>query len=228
VIVSIRERGRLPVLVGGTGLYLRGLLKGIVEAPGRDRKLRARLVALAARHGTARLHGALARVDPGAAARVRPGDRQRIVRALEVYLATRRGLSELIRESPFGADRYASVKIGLSVDRDTLYRVIDARGRAFLRGGAGRGGPPAGGGGLSRDRQRLQGARYRETLCHLRGELSLEEAIALTKRNTRGATQETVDLVPEGGGRHLVRDRPLRSGPFQRTPRACREGAGRG
>jgi len=184
-IRSIQGRGRLAVLVGGTGLYLRGLLKGIVEAPRRDEILRTRLVALAERRGATRLHRLLARVDPAAAARVRANDRQRIVRALEVYSATRRGLSDLIRESPFGPDRYASVKIGLDMDRETLYGVIDARvGRFFADG-------------LVDEVRRLREAGcpdtanafkalgYRETLRHLRGELSLEEAIGLTRRNTR-------------------------------------------
>ena len=184
-IASIQGRGGLPVLVGGTGLYLRGLLKGIVEAPRRDRELRARLVALAERRGAARLHRALARVDPEAAARVPASDRQRIVRALEVYCATRRGLSDLIRESPFGPDRYPSVKIGLRVDRATLDRVIDARVDRFFAEG------------LVEEVRRLRAAGcpdtanafkalgYRETLRHLRGEVSLEEAMVLTRRNTR-------------------------------------------
>ena len=126
-IASIRKRRRLPVLVGGTGLYLRGLLKGIVDAPRRDEAMRARLSALAERRGVAALHRLLARVDRGAAARLGPRDRQRLVRALEVYFTARRGISDLIRDSPFGRDRFASVKIGLDMDRDTLYRIIDAR-----------------------------------------------------------------------------------------------------
>jgi tRNA dimethylallyltransferase len=184
-IASTRGRRRLPVLVGGTGLYLRGLLKGIVEAPPRDEALRARLRSLAERRGTAYLHRLLARVDPEAAARLRPADGQRLVRALEVYRTARRGLSDLIRESPFGPDRFASVKIGLSIDREALYRIIDARVERFFAQG------------LVEEVQRLMQAGhpesanafkalgYRETLRHLRGGLSLEEAILLTQRNTR-------------------------------------------
>lgn len=184
-IDSIRERGRLPVLVGGTGLYLRGLLKGIVEAPRRHEAIRARLLALAQRRGTAHLHRLLRRLDREAAARLLPGDRQRLVRALEVYFASRRGLSELIRESPFGADRYESVKIGLSMEREALYRIIDARVERFFAEG------------LVEEVRRLllagcpeaanafKAIGYQEALRHLRGELGLEETIALTQRNTR-------------------------------------------
>src|SRR5207249_932837 len=79
------------------------------------------------RRGMVFLHRLLGRVDRDAAARLGPGDRQRLVRALEVFFAARRGLSDLIRDSPFGRDRFASVKIGLNMDREALYRIIDAR-----------------------------------------------------------------------------------------------------
>ncbi len=184
-IDSIRRRGRLPVVVGGTGLYLRGLLKGIAEAPRRDEALRARLRALAERRGPAGLHRLLARVDPAGAARLPPADRQRLVRALEVYFVARRGLSDLIGESPFGPDRFATVKVGLSMARESLYRLIDARVDRFFAEGL-----------VDEVRRLLEAGRaeaanafkalgYRETLRHLRGELSLAEAVALTKRNTR-------------------------------------------
>ena len=184
-IVSIRRRGRLPVLVGGTGLYLRGLLKGIAEIPRRDEPLRARLRALSERRGPAGLHRLLARVDPAGAARLRPGDRQRLVRALEVYFVARRRFSDLIDESPFGPDRFATVKIGLSMAREPLYRLIDARVDRFFAEGL-----------ADEVRRMLEAGRaetanafkalgYRETLLHLGGALRLAEAVALTKRNTR-------------------------------------------
>src|SRR5258706_5922792 len=136
-IAAIRGRRRLPVLVGGTGLYLRGLLKGIVPAPRRREDLRVRLRLLAERRGAPFLHRLLRRVDPRGAAGLRPGDRQRLVRALEVYFETRRGLEALIRETPFGEDRFPSVKIGLNMDRETLYRIIDARVERFFAAGLG-------------------------------------------------------------------------------------------
>ena len=184
-IASIRKRRSLPVLVGGTGLYLRGLLKGIVEAPRRDEALRARLRALAERRGTGFLHRLLARVDRNAAARVRPGDRQRLVRALEVYCAARRGLSDLIRESPFGPDRYASVKIGLCMEREALYRVIDARVEAFFAQGLVEEVRRLLEAGHPESANAFKALGYRETLRHLRGETSLEDAILLTQRNSR-------------------------------------------
>ena len=184
-IASIREGGRLPVLVGGTGLYLRGLLRGIVDAPRRDKVIRARLGDSARRHGDPYLHRMLQRVDAEAARRLGPRDRQRVVRALEVFFATRRGLTDWIRESPFGSDRYDAVKIGLNMDRDALYRRIDARVDRFFAGGLieevrglfASGCPPAA--------NALKALGYRECLAYLAGERTLEEAIALTRRNTR-------------------------------------------
>lgn len=184
-IEEIRGRGRLPVLVGGTGLYLRGLLKGIVEAPRRDETMRARLLSIAGRGGAGHLHRLLARVDPFSAARLRPADRQRVARALEVYFTRRRRLSDLIRESPFGPDRYPAVKVGLGMRREDLYRRIDERvGRIFEAGLVEelRGLLAA---GCRESSNAFKALGYRETLRHLRGEIGLAEAIELTRRNTR-------------------------------------------
>ncbi|HEX9051545.1 MAG TPA: tRNA (adenosine(37)-N6)-dimethylallyltransferase MiaA, partial [Anaeromyxobacter sp.] len=83
-IADVASRGRIPIVAGGTGLYLRALLHGVVAAPGRDPALRARLEEEAARLGRPALHARLAAVDPAAAARIRPNDLVRIVRALEI------------------------------------------------------------------------------------------------------------------------------------------------
>ena len=184
-IDSIRGRGRLPVLVGGTGLYLRGLLKGIIGAPRRDEAIRARLRDLAEKRGTPYLHRLLRRVDRQAAARLPPGDRQRLVRALEVFFASRRGLSQWIGESPFGEDRYASVKIGLDMDRAALYRIIDARVVGFFAAGLVEEVRGLLRSGCPETANAFKAIGYHEALRHVRGEIGLEEAIALTQRSTR-------------------------------------------
>jgi len=92
-IAAIRARGRLPILVGGTGLYYRALARGIFPGPGRDDRVRGRLDAMAARRGPERLHRLLGRIDPASAARIQPRDRMRIVRALEVYFQSGRTLT---------------------------------------------------------------------------------------------------------------------------------------
>jgi tRNA dimethylallyltransferase len=184
-IDGIRSRGRLPVLVGGTGLYLRGLLRGVAETPRRSPRLRARLTAIAERRGVPWLHRMLRRVDAASAARLPPRDRQRIARALEVYFTARRPLSALIAASPFGEDRYDPIKIGLAMRREDLHRRIDDRVDGFFAAGLveevrrllAAGCPPAA--------NAFKALGYREVIAHLRGETTLEEAKALTRRNTR-------------------------------------------
>jgi len=93
-IAAIHARGRLPILVGGTGFYYRALARGIFPGPGRDDRVRGRLDAMAARRGPERLHRLLGRIDPPSAARIQPRDRMRIVRALEVYFQSGRTLTD--------------------------------------------------------------------------------------------------------------------------------------
>jgi tRNA dimethylallyltransferase len=94
VIRDIHSRGRLPVVVGGTGFYYRALVRGLFPGPGADDAMRARLDRIAAARGAERLHRLLGRVDPAAAMRIMPRDQKRLVRALEVYLATGRPLTQ--------------------------------------------------------------------------------------------------------------------------------------
>ncbi|MCX6552161.1 MAG: tRNA (adenosine(37)-N6)-dimethylallyltransferase MiaA [Acidobacteria bacterium] len=94
VIEDIRDRGKLPILVGGTGFYFRALVRGLFPGPGPDPGVRARLDALAARHGAARLHRLLAHVDPPSAVRIQVRDLMRVVRALEVYFVSGRTLTD--------------------------------------------------------------------------------------------------------------------------------------
>ncbi|MDE2187926.1 MAG: tRNA (adenosine(37)-N6)-dimethylallyltransferase MiaA [Betaproteobacteria bacterium] len=100
LIAEVRARGREPLVVGGTLLYLRALEQGLSELPGADPALRARLEARAALHGWGALHAELARVDPESAARIEPGDTQRIQRALEVWELSGRPLSRHFQAAP--------------------------------------------------------------------------------------------------------------------------------
>jgi tRNA dimethylallyltransferase len=135
VLADLKQRGRLAIVAGGTGLYLRALLTGLFEGPSRDEALRARLEAMAERFGDPRLHRVLRGVDPQAAARIQPTDRLRIVRALEVFRATGRPLSQQQRE---GAEplRGFDVRIfGLSPAREALRRRVEERtARMFAAG----------------------------------------------------------------------------------------------
>lgn len=174
-IAGIAARGSVPVVVGGTGLYLRALLHGVVAAPGRDPVLRARLEEEAKRLGRAALHLRLAQVDPEAARRIRPNDLVRVVRALEIAAAGRTQ-SELFAAHRFEADRYRARLWALDPPRAELYQRIDARVEAMFAAGILeearlllgrlRGRPPA----------KLP-LGYAEALACLRGELPRAEAV---------------------------------------------------
>jgi tRNA dimethylallyltransferase len=133
-IAGIAARGRLPIVAGGTGLYVRALLHGVVAAPGRDPALRARLEEEAARLGRPALHARLASIDPEAAARIRPNDLVRVVRALEIAAGGRRP-SELLASHAFQEDRYDAVLLALDPPRGELHARIDARVREMFAGG---------------------------------------------------------------------------------------------
>jgi tRNA dimethylallyltransferase len=133
-IAEIAGRGRLPVVAGGTGLYLRALLHGVAQAPGRDPALRARLEEEATRLGRPALHARLAAVDPAAAARIRPNDLVRIVRALEMASGGRTQ-SEIFAAHRFGQQRHRARLLALDPPRAELHRRIDARVVEMFRGG---------------------------------------------------------------------------------------------
>lgn len=119
-IAAIAARGRIPIVVGGTGMYLRGLLKGVVAAPPRDLELRERLRGMAARFGTPRLHRLLGRLDADSASRLSAGDTQRVVRALELALTPGPTWSQRLLGSGTwsqSGERYDALKIGLDLDR---------------------------------------------------------------------------------------------------------------
>jgi tRNA dimethylallyltransferase len=130
-IRGITARGRLPILVGGTGFYYRALTRGLFPGPSRNPELRARLETIAARRGVERLHRWLGRVDPASAARVQARDLKRIVRALEVYLLTGRALSDHFAATTPALPEYEVVAYALAIPpEETAERVarrVDAQ-----------------------------------------------------------------------------------------------------
>jgi tRNA dimethylallyltransferase len=182
---GIASRGRLPIVAGGTGLYLKALVDGIFPGPGRDPALRAALEAEARENGLEALFRRLEAVDPAYAAKIRDRDKVRIVRALEVYEATGRPISEHFRATASPVADRKVVRLGLRLDRAVLVRRIEERvERMFarglideVRGLLARGVPD--------DAPPFRALGYRHVLMHLRGGLALEEAVALTKTDTR-------------------------------------------
>lgn len=135
VLDGIRERGRLGILVGGTGLYYRALTQGLIAVPGRQEALRERLNARIARTGPERLHRILSRFDPITAAKIGPRDSLRIVRALEVFITTGRPQSWWISENPFGNRVLPGLRLGLTAPRQFLYDRIESRVDQMMRRG---------------------------------------------------------------------------------------------
>ncbi|MGH8253267.1 MAG: tRNA (adenosine(37)-N6)-dimethylallyltransferase MiaA [Steroidobacteraceae bacterium] len=136
LIVAIHARGRLPLLVGGTQLYLRGLLRGMAELPAASAEVRARIETEASAHGWASLHAQLQQVDPRAAARIHPNDPQRIQRALEVYRLSGRAISDWQAEAktPDGDVRWLKFAL-VPGDREALARALAARFESMLQAG---------------------------------------------------------------------------------------------
>jgi len=184
-IAAILARGRLPIVVGGTGLYIRALLRGPFDAPGRDEALRARLRRVAERRGPQRLHRWLSRVDPATAARLGPRDAQRLVRALEVWLLTGRRLSERVSEAGFAGDRYDAVKIGISLPVEELDRRIAKRVDRFLAAGLIDEARRLLAAGVPETANAFKALGYREALAVLRGALPPEQAAAAIALATR-------------------------------------------
>jgi tRNA dimethylallyltransferase len=175
-VADVARRGRLPLVVGGTGLYLKALLEGLFEGPSRDEALRERLEGLARRFGDARLHRYLALRDASAAARIRPRDRVRIVRALEVLLRTGRPISEHHRGGARGLEGYRTLLVGLDLPRDVLRRRVEARTRAMIEGGLVDEVKAVLAAGYPADLRPLRAIGYRQALAVLQGDMSLAEA----------------------------------------------------
>jgi tRNA dimethylallyltransferase len=135
VIAEVHARGRPLLVVGGTGLYLRVLLHGVVETPAALPSLRAELEALAQAQGRAEVHRRLAEVDPVSAARLSPNDLVRTVRALEIHTATGRPASEFREAHAFAKDRYAYRLVVLEPPREALHAAITARTEAMYANG---------------------------------------------------------------------------------------------
>ena len=135
VIRDITARGKLPILVGGTGLYYRALTRGFFPGPSRDVAVRARLERIAARRGPERLHALLGRVDPGSAQRIQPRDLKRLIRALEVYHLTRRPLTAHFADTQSPLPEYEVSAVALQIPAEaTAERVARRVDEQFARG----------------------------------------------------------------------------------------------
>jgi tRNA dimethylallyltransferase len=178
-IRDIHARGRLPILVGGTGLYYRALVRGLFPGPGADDALRARLTRLAERRGAGRLHRILARVDPAAAARIMPADRKKVIRALEVFFLTGTPLSSHLDAtvSPISDCEVFTVALALPPEL-TAARVARRVDQQFERGIVGEVRALLAA-GVPREARPFGGLVYRQVMELLRGVRGEAETRAL-------------------------------------------------
>ncbi len=184
-VQEIRGRGRLPILVGGTGLYLRAFLKGHLAGAGGDPAIRERLRQEAAVGGTRSLHERLRALDPPSAERIHPGDLFRIVRALELWEVTGRRPSEL-RPALWDPPRATiSALVVLTREREELYRLIDERARRMWEAGLASEVRGLLATGYAPDLPALKSLGYRQVVAYLQGRRSAAEALAEMQRATR-------------------------------------------
>ncbi|MBC8259125.1 MAG: tRNA (adenosine(37)-N6)-dimethylallyltransferase MiaA [SAR324 cluster bacterium] len=135
IIKQIQERGHLPILVGGTGLYYRALMYGISNIPDIPESLREEILGWQTEHGTSYCWNQLQKHDPEGAARLHPNDTARILRSLEVVLATGRTLTSFQQQQPFSKARYEFQAVALEWERSRLYERINQRTRSMLDSG---------------------------------------------------------------------------------------------
>jgi tRNA dimethylallyltransferase len=183
-IEDVRSRGRLPIVVGGTGLWLRALLRGLVQVPPVDSDVRARLEAKVEAVGAPALHAHLAEVDPMTAEVVHPNDALRIVRALEVYQQTGTPFGELRAAHALGEPRHETVFLALDADRNLHTETIEARAAAMIDAGWAdevRALRTAWGD----DVRAFGSVGYREMLAHVRDAVPLDETLRLVRKSTR-------------------------------------------
>jgi tRNA dimethylallyltransferase len=185
-IDEIEARGRTALLVGGTGFYLRALREPFFEAPPTDADLRQRLVRLRERRGPEHLHKLLRRLDPERASRLAPRDWSRVQRALELRLQTGEKLSARLSQRPAPPTQAARLRVFvLDPPRAELYRRIDLRAEAHFRAGLVEEVQALLKRGVRADGSALGAHGYRRVVEHLRGERTLESAIAQTQLDVR-------------------------------------------
>ena len=184
VLSDIKARQRMPIVVGGTGLYLRVLLEGLFPGPQRSEELRERLRERAASHGSSYLHKVLVRLDKETAGKVHPNDAPKLIRAVEVCLASRQKMSELWQHGRDPLRGFRILRLGLYPERALLYERINRRADEMFRTGL-----------LAETKSLMEryGAQarpleslgYKQAAQFLRGELTLEQAVQAAQQRHR-------------------------------------------
>ena len=185
IIRDLHGRGKLPIVAGGTGFYIKALTSGLFDTVPVDPSVRQRLREEAATSGADALYQRLAACDPVSAERLHPNDTYRIVRALEVFETTGSPISSHHRRHQFREDPFRQLKIGLAMERDALYARIDARVDAMLQEGLLDEVRKLLDEGYAPSLKSMQSIGYRHMIEFIQGRLNWEEAVRTLKRDTR-------------------------------------------
>ncbi len=185
LVIDVCARGKICLVVGGTGLYIKGLLGGFFKCPPADHVLRESLLEEYQHYGPERLHKRLMRLDTESASKIHPNDRTRIIRALEVVYLTDRRPSDLIREHGFGDSPLKALKFCLGLGREELYELINERCLEMVRAGLKEETKALLRKGYSPDLKAMKAIGYRHMIRHIDGEWSLTETIQNLQRDTR-------------------------------------------
>jgi len=184
-VQQLHHRDVLPVVVGGTGLYIKALLQGLFQSNPADPIIRERLMKEAAENGSSRLHDRLQQVDPDTAERLHPNDSYRIVRALETIESTGRSISDHHQDHGFADEPFQALKICLQMDRQKLYDRIDQRVDLMIEAGLVDEVQKLLGMGYTADLKSMQSIGYRHMVDVIEGRLSRAEGVRTLKRDTR-------------------------------------------
>jgi len=204
-ISDIAARGHLPIVVGGSGLYLRALLEGLFSGPPRSEELRIRLRERAQERGTDYLHKLLRRIDPAAAQTIHANDVTKVVRALEVSISARTPMTGLWRQGRDALQGFRILRVGLNPDREALYARINQRAQEMFSNGM-----------LEETRvlvERygssawpLNSLGYKQAMQHLRGEISLEQAVLAAQQGHRNYAKRQMTWFRREPEVHWVTD----------------------
>jgi len=184
ILHEIAERGRLPVVTGGTGFYLRALLDGLAPGPRRDEGLRARLQARETRR-PGLMHRLLRRVDPVTAARIHANDTPKVIRALEICISARKTATEVFAAGRNSLQGFGILKIGLFPNREQLYKRLESRMEAMFAAGLVEETASILALGYAPSSKPFESIGYKQALQTIQGELSLKDALFYAKRDTR-------------------------------------------
>lgn len=204
VLGEIKKRGRLPVVVGGTGLYLRALLEGLFPGPQRSEELRERLRERASSRGSAYLHQILCRLDRAASEKIHANDTPKLIRAIEVCLASREKMTDLWQQGRDPLQGFHILRIGLDPDRRQLYERINQRARQMFDAG------------LIEETRRLldqygdkagplASLGYKQAAQFIRGEITREQAITAAQQGHRNYAKRQMTWFRRESDVHWLR-----------------------